>query len=389
FERTLPPDVKQGKDAIAEWLAKGHTGDEESSSRGTHEVAIGLSNGSSRSLVGMNLLLRNVMPLHWVEGDGPQQRLVCINKLLGEGGAAIVVEAEDMATHEVFAMRITRVHVKVGRNFDNDEDFLLTVQRELVWGEELARILCATTLASEVASKKGIAVPLYSADVAGAPRGTRSGEYIVMGRVQVMERLYGCVIDLFKYEGLVNRAREYIARRLALIVLKIQQAGVSHNDLKWNNLLMRSDGSFLVADLQSVLPFGRPYGTMTTFTPEYREPQLAFRPRSKAYESGFIIPHASSDLWSLGILLYELFTMRQYPYGKENAEDRHEQAMLQASRLFENKTRSAALEPDLEAAEVPPRWKELILRLLEPSRGHRITAWGIIEEFPDLVHNPE
>ncbi|CDI78189.1 hypothetical protein EAH_00067840 [Eimeria acervulina] len=128
FERTLPPGVKQGKDAIAEWLAKGHTGDEE--------------------LVGMNLLLRNVMPLHWVEGDGPQQRLVHINKLLGGGGTAIVVEAEDMATHEVFAMRITRVHVKVGQVFDNDADFLLTVQRELVLGEELARILCATTLAS-------------------------------------------------------------------------------------------------------------------------------------------------------------------------------------------------------------------------------------------------
>ena len=389
FERTLPPDVKQGKDAIAEWLAKGHTGDEKSPSRGTHEVAIGLSNGSSRSLVGMNLLLRNVMPLHWVEGDWPRERLVCINRLLGEGGTAIVVEAEDKATHEVFAMRVMRIGGPLPERFKNDDSFILHVQEHLQFEEERARQLCGMTPASEVGSKKGIVVPRYIAEVAGVPEGQRSGDYIIMGRVVLMEMFRGDMFDLFDHAEIVEKAREYIARRLLLIVLKIQQAGVSHNDLKWENLLMRADGSFLVSDLTSSLPFGRPFGSSTAFTPLYLEPQLFYSQGTKTDETGRRVPHASSDLWSLGILLHYLFTLQQYPYGIFEAETELSQSEALAMWLEREMVRSASLEPDLEAAKVPSRWKKLILRLLEPSRGHRITAWEIIEEFPDLVHNPE
>ncbi|CDI83302.1 hypothetical protein, conserved [Eimeria acervulina] len=392
FERTLPPDVKRGKDEIAAYLAKGHVHEELSCEGDSYElssVARMLSNGSSDSLVGMTLLLKNVKPLHWMDNGGHLPRLVRITQILGKGSSAIVVEAEDTDAHELFAMRILRKDANFAKWFQTDEAFIAEIRGELDFEEEGARQLCGVIPANMVGLKKGIAVPLYTADIAGAPEAQRAGRYFVLGRVQLMERFFGDMIDLHIHaKEVVEKSREYIARRLVNIVLKIQQAGLSHNDLKWDNMLLSADGSFLVADLGSALPFGSPCRQLTFFTPQYREPQLALRLDPEAYESGFIIPQASSDLWSLGILLYELFTTKTSPYGEMRVNGREDPNVLLATWLIETNTRSATLEPILEAAKVPSRWKELILRLLEPRRLHRITSWEIQEEFPDLVHNP-
>ncbi|CDI75271.1 hypothetical protein, conserved [Eimeria praecox] len=392
FERTLHPSVKQGKDEIAAFLA---TRDEskasppEASQGELTIVARALSGGASDSLVGMTLILRNVRPLHWMERSGPLSRVVRINKLLGTGFSAIVVEIEDMDNHEVFAMRIRRQRADTARWFDNDDSFIAEIQREFILEEEATRQLCGVIPASKVALKKGIAVPLYNADIAGVPDAQRFGDYFIFGHVQLMERLGVAVMDLFlDAEDVVKKSREYIGRRLIQIVLKIQQAGASHNDLKWDNVLLRADGTFLVGDLASVLPFGSPYRELTFFTPQYREPQLGLAEKA-AYESGFNIPQASSDLWSLGIMLYELFTNETYPYGEMEAEDIGKHERMLAKWLIQNNTRSASLTPDLKAAEVPPVWMRLIQRLLEPNKRYRITGWGILEEFPELVHNPK
>ncbi|CDJ59617.1 hypothetical protein, conserved [Eimeria maxima] len=393
FERTLPLDAKRGKEEIAAFLAKGPLTDDLVSSEELDElstVARILSKGSSDSLVGITILLANVKPLHWGEKVGHLPRLVHINEVIGKGYSAIVVEVEDTDTHDVFAMRIIRQPAEAAQWFQQDESFIAEIQQELTLEEEGARQLCGVIPASMVASKKGVAVPLYSADIAGAPEAQRVGDHFIFSRVQLMERCSGAFIDLYiRAEKVVEKARDYIARRLLQIILKFQQAGLSHNDLKWDNMLLRPDGTLLIADLGSALPFGSPCRQLTFFTPQYREPQLALQQDPGAYESGFTIPQASSDLWSLGILLYELFTNEVQPYGEVEGNSVEDKAMLLAEWLIENQTRSASLEPSLEAANVPDRWMQLILRLLEPSRSHRITAWGIVEEFPDLVHNPQ
>ncbi|CDJ31510.1 Protein kinase domain-containing protein, related [Eimeria mitis] len=324
-----------------------------------------------------------------MEKGSPLSRIVRINKLLGKGGSAIVVEAEDTDTHELFAMRIIRVPEKLVWD-DASGASLAEVRRELTLQEEGARQLCGVIPASMVAAKKGISVPLFTADIAGAPEGVHVGGYFILGRVQLMERLYGAVRRIIRdAPDVVYGAREYMARRLLQIVLKLQQAGLSHNDLKWSNMLLRSDGSFVIADLGSILPFGKPYRPLTLFTPGYREPHLALTEVFSGYKETLIIPQASSDLWSLGILLYELFTDRQYPYGRFEAKDGDDQEAMLAKWLIENDRRSAEILPELEAENVPPLWMQLIVRLLEPKRTHRITAWGIVEEFPDLVRIPE
>ncbi|CDJ36585.1 LOW QUALITY PROTEIN: Protein kinase domain-containing protein, related [Eimeria mitis] len=390
FEKTLPPVVKRG-DEIAAFLA--NTGiTEDADDQEPYEiqtVARTLSNGSSDTLIGMTMVLNNVKPLHWMEKNGPLSRIVRINKLLGRGTSAIVVEAEDTDTHELFAMRIFRQAEEFAQGYESDDSFVAEIRRELRLQEEGARQLCGVIPASMVASKKGISVPLYTADIAGAPEGVHVGGYFILGRVQLMERLYGAVVSLFTdAREVVIEAREYIARRLLQTVLKIQEAGLSHNDLKWDNMLLRPDGSFVIADLGSILPFGKPYRHLTLYTPEYREPQLA-QPSCSEYGDGYTIPQASSDMWSLGVLLYELFTDQRYPYGEIEAEGTDTPEVMLAKWLLEGNTRSDIMLPRLGAEKVPPRWMQLIVRLLEPKRTHRITAWGILEEFPELVHIPE
>ncbi|CDJ47402.1 hypothetical protein, conserved [Eimeria brunetti] len=393
FEKMLPLDVKRGRDEIAAFLVEGHLDDEPVAEEDPDKlptIAKALSNDSSGSLIGMTVPLKNVRPLHWTGRDGHLPRLLRINRILGTGSTAIVVEAEDTDTHQLFGMRIIGQSAEQAQWFENDDSFIREIQKELDLEEEGAKQLCGGIPANMVASKKGISVPLYTADIVGVPEAKRVGRYFILGRVQLMERLYGTILDLFiTAEDVVEKAREYIGRRLLQIVLKIQQAGLSHNDLKWANMLLRSDGSFLVSDWGSGLPFGKPYRKLTLHTPEYREPQLALDKDSKAYERGFKIPEASSDLWSLGILLYELFTDARNPYLEGEMEDGADQERQLAQWLIESNARSASLEPTLEAAETPTRWRQLILRLLEPCRSNRITAWGILEEFPDLVYIPE
>ncbi|CDJ29696.1 uncharacterized protein EMH_0051880 [Eimeria mitis] len=92
-------------------------------------------------------------------------------------------------------------------------------------------------------------------------------------------------------------------------------------------------------------------------------------------------------MWSLGVLLFQLYTGEDHPYGKVEGPDWAEQAESLSQQLLRDGTRSDILIPKLDAAEVPERWAELILRLLEPQRAHRIGAFQVIKEFPDLIKN--
>ena len=56
-----------------------------------------------------------------------------------------------------------------------------------------------------------------------------------------------------------------------------------------------------------------------------------------------------------------------------------------ASQLLKEEIRSEMLIPQLEQSKVPPKWRALMLRLLEPQSVNRITAFQLVQEFPDLI----
>ena len=199
-----------------------------------------------------------------------------------------------------------------------------------------------------------------------------------------MESLYGDMGYAAERAYLTQEAKEYVARRLILEVLHLQKAALSHNDLKWRNIFMRSDGSFLLGDFGSSSPFGEPMSSLAAITPKYTEPDLLISFVRSTTSDEPAAPDERSDLWSLGVLLYELYT-DELPYGLGDCHNRIEKVNSHVKSLLRSNTSSSSLRLELEVAHVPERLTQLIMRLLEPRRTDRITAEQIVKEFPDLL----
>ena len=138
---------------------------------------------------------------------------------------------------------------------------------------------------------------------------------------------------------------------------------------------------FFWGGFDACIPFGRAIGMHIRLSGRYVEPTLRIQEDVYAENA---VPQAHSDLWSLGMLLYELFTGGNVPY-TEDERDYLEYALPMSKYLIDKEVDPIELVPDLDAANCPVRWKQLIMRLLHPVRGSRITASGIMMEFPDLV----
>ncbi len=149
-----------------------------------------------------------------------------------------------------------------------------------------------------------------------------------------------------------------LGKQIASALLCAHEVGIVHRDLKPENIMVRSD------DLVKILDFGlalhRPAvnvtveetlgleiaGTLSYMAPEQLEGGVA---------------DASSDLFALGVILYELVTGR-HPFA--------------ADTPFAISRRILHAEPDAPATlvDLPTGWNELILQLLTKDRNARAAA---------------
>ena len=386
FEEALPAPLRRGKkllaDAIPPVAWTGFTPSAEDAAA-TAALAEVISGGRTDKLLGLSFTLDNVKQLNGSPTRKATTRSVTVTKFLGMGSSNLVLEVQDVHTLEIFALRV--LAIADGEPTDSSEKMLRRGRIAMEMEEESAKQACGDTPAVFAASENGIAVPLFTADIRNVPQVTWSKNHHIFGHVQIMERLYGDMLSVAERVRIPQEAKEYVARRLILEVLHLQKVGLSHNDVKWNNIFMRSDGSFLMGDFGSSSPFGEPMSSMAAITPEYTEPDLLISFVRSTTSDAPVVPDQRSDLWSLGVLLYELHTEGDLPYGLDACQNRIEKAKVHARSLLRSNTSSSSLRPELEAAQVPDRWTQLIMRLLEPRRTDRITAEQIVKEFPDLV----
>ncbi|MBK8980138.1 MAG: serine/threonine protein kinase [Planctomycetes bacterium] len=140
-----------------------------------------------------------------------------------------------------------------------------------------------------------------------------------------------------------------IARQLAAGLHAAHEQGVLHRDLKPANVMLDGRGDVRITDFGIAgLAHEAAYADRTSGTPAYMAPELF---------SG-AAPSVASDLWSLGALLYELFTGQRLIRAETFDEllQEHRRPVSPPSRLV----------PDLE-----PELETLILDLLERDPAQR------------------
>ena len=197
-----------------------------------------------------------------------------IQALIGEGGMSIVYRANDLRLNRSVAVKVMR--------------------EEMAADEEFRRTFCAEAHAVAMLSNPNI-VAVY--DVSHSDE----IEYIVMELVDgITLRQYMDRRGALQWREVLHFTRQ-IARALA----HAHERGIIHRDIKPQNIMMLRDGTvkvedFGIAALENEVQEndGQAIGSIHYIAPEQARGEL---------------PDARSDIYSLGIVMYEMLTA-QKPY---------------------------------------------------------------------------
>ena len=160
------------------------------------------------------------------------------------------------------------------------------------------------------------------------------------------------------------RAAAALVEKVARAVQAAHEQGIVHRDLKPANILLDEDGQPLVGDF-GVARSGAGGASVTLpgqvmGTPAYMAPEQA---AGRTEEVG-----PASDVWALGVILYELLTRRR-PFPGEDAEEVWRQLR---TGVF---PRPRALRPDLDRA-----LETIVLKGLEQEPERRYASAGALAD---------
>ncbi len=172
-----------------------------------------------------------------------------------------------------------------------------------------------------------------------------------------------------------------IGEHLADGLRHAHERGIIHRDLKPANVLLADDGRPMLLDFnlsEDLKPEGEGAGTVVGGTLPYMAPEqiAAFQDRRSATD-------ARSDLYSLGVILYELLTGRQ-PFPARRGDLEQVLATMRADRLH-SPARLRKLNPS-----VSPAVEAIVSRCLEadPQRRYQQAAQLVEDLQRQLKHLP-
>lgn len=181
------------------------------------------------------------------------------------------------------------------------------------------------------------------------------------------------VFDLIEGQGLdAVVARGTLDLVVALVVVeeiaratgKLHEQGIVHRDLKPANVMLRTDGTVCVLDLGLAKHFGDTARTidriteagLTMGTIRYMAPEAVLNPE---------LISSSADIWSLGVMLYELVA------GRRPLADAEAQGVVQILEAL----RTGAFPPLSQVrSDLPRAIDTLLKRFLDPDRTRRIQS---------------
>ena len=236
-----------------------------------------------------------------------------ILELIGEGGMSIVYKARDQRLNRFVAVKIMR--------------------DEMASDEEFRRTFCAEAHAVAMLSHPNI-VAVY--DVSHSDE----IEYIVMELVDgITLRQY-----MDRRGALQWRETLHFTRQIARALSHAHERGIIHLDIKPQNIMMLRDGTVKVEDFgiaalenDAYESNGQAIGSIHYIAPEQARGEL---------------PDARSDIYSLGIVMYEMLTA-QKPYDGETIGE-----------IAVKHINAAAVPPHELVPDVPPELERITLKAM-------------------------
>jgi serine/threonine protein kinase len=253
---------------------------------------------------------------------------------IGQGGMGVVYKAFDPQLRRVVAIKLLPPE-----GFRQSKE---TVGRFLREVEAVARL------------RHPNIVPIY--DV-GTYEG---GHYYVMGLVEG-----GSLSQKLRQQVVAPREAAALIEKIARAVQHAHEHGVVHRDVKPANILLDERGEPQITDFGLAKLLAEPDAAVTQAgtivgTPAYMSPEQA---KGRASEAG-----PATDLWSLGVTLYELLTGRK-PFGGEGSLGvLHQVATAEPPRP---RSLRADLDPGLEA---------ICLKCLEKEPAKRYASAGTLAD---------
>jgi HAMP domain-containing protein len=251
-----------------------------------------------------------------------------ILSVLGAGGMGVVYKARDRELDDLVALKM--------------------LKREL-WGDrgQLERLKSELKLARKI-THPNVLRTFDFGEIDGIP-------YISMEYVRGVTLRY--MLD--QTHRLPYSAGLRLAKQLCAALSAAHEVGVLHRDIKPGNLILEPTGNAKLMDFGIARPIDRiaPGQTQAGFvvgTPEYLPPEIL-----QGHEANF-----RSDLYSCGIVLYEIFT-GELPFAGSTAMD-----------VMVKHMREEPPPPSARWPEIPPALERAILRCLErdPERRYRAVA---------------
>lgn len=158
-----------------------------------------------------------------------------------------------------------------------------------------------------------------------------------------------------------------IVRDILLGLHDLHLAGKVHRDLKPENVMIKKDGHAALTDFgivgdkkmgltQKKWWNGRPQQVFGTYL--YMSPEQADR------KGGGVTYLPTTDLWSLGVMIYEIVTDGAYPFGQLKSYDELEQ--------YQERARKGHWDREtLLNTKGGKEWEAVISKCLEPDYRHR------------------
>lgn len=184
----------------------------------------------------------------------------------------------------------------------------------------------------------------------------------------VQEFIDGCDLRTWTKNGSASRQDLlHLLAKVADAVHFAHEAGFIHRDLKPSNILVGRDGQPHVADFGLAMPSTEAQTQAPEFagTPAYMSPEQI---------QGTVIDRRS-DIWSLGVILYELLTGVHPFIAKSRAE------------LIYRITHDTPIRPSERDPRNPMMLDEICLRCLERSREKRFSSASVLARSLEAALN--